>query len=314
MPVLMSALVAREGEKMRGVPLSAALKVQSEVLRATTAFLHGRGFVQLLPVMISPITDPLNHAVVEAGADYYGSKFQFTRSMILHKQLAVGSAAEKLFILSPNVRLESPSTRDSGRHLLEFSQVDFEWRSASQEQVMRLTEEMFSLVFSSVAQSCAEPLRALGRRVRVPRLPFETYWAPELEAKYGPDWEALLSKSVLEPVWVLDHAREFYDKEDPSRPGHYRNYDVVYPEGFGEGLSGAEREWELGRILERMRRKGMDVAPYAPYLEAAKQGLLQPSAGAGFGVERMVRFLCGFRRIEECTLFAKVPGADAYAF
>ena len=40
------------------------------------------------------------------------------------------------------------------------------------------------------------------------------------------------------PFWVICHKREFYDKEDPERPGHYLNYDLIWPEGFGEALSG----------------------------------------------------------------------------
>jgi asparaginyl-tRNA synthetase len=57
-----------------------------------------------------------------------------------------------------------------------------------------------------------------------------------------------------------------------------------------------------------MRRKKMDLTPYADYLEVAKAGLLQQSAGAGFGVERMVRFLTGRSHISSVSPFAKVPG------
>lgn len=308
-------MVSREALKLKGERLALALKVQSAVLRGTAAFLHDRGFVQLLPVVVSPITDPLNHSVFEAGIDYCGSKFQLTKSMILHKQLALASpSASKIFVVSPNVRLETPDRGATGRHLLEFTQVDFEWKHAKAADVMRFTEELFSRVFSTVKKDCVEEMAALGREVDVPSTPFKVHSTGELKEEYGESWEAAFSKAISQPAWVLDHEREFYDKEDETRPGHYLNYDIVYPQGFGEGLSGAEREHEYARIVERMKRNKMDLSSYAHYLEAARQGLLQPSAGAGFGVERMVRFLCGFERIEDASPFAKVPGSGSYIF
>ena len=57
-----------------------------------------------------------------------------------------------------------------------------------------------------------------------------------------------------------------------------------------------------------MERGGIDPGPYGPLLEIAREGMLVPSAGGGFGVERMVRFLSGAERIEDAALFPKVPG------
>jgi asparaginyl-tRNA synthetase len=308
-------MVALQASKLGGARLAAALKVQSVVLREAAAFLHGRGFIQLLPVMVSPITDPLNHGVADAGIDYCGSRLQLTKSMILHKQLALASpAASKIFIISPNVRLEIPERASTGRHLLEFTQIDFEMRRASAGDAMRLTEELFRHLFSSAKAACAAELAELGREVKVPCKPFAVRTTGGLKAEFGDSWEADFSASLSEPAWVLDHEREFYDREDPAAPGHYLNYDAVYPGGFGEALSGGEREFEHARIVGRMRRNKMDLRPYSAYLEAARIGMLSPSAGAGFGVERMARFLCGFERIEDVSPFAKSPGSDGFLF
>jgi len=38
---------------------------------------------------------------------------------------------EKIFIVSPNVRLERPECGKLGRYLIEFTQVDMEMRGAS---------------------------------------------------------------------------------------------------------------------------------------------------------------------------------------
>lgn len=308
---VLEATVARLHDKR----LASALSIQSTALKAVSDFMYARGVTQMMPVMISPITDPLNHSVVDARIGYDGKEFALTKSMILHKQLALASPHLKaIYIVSPNIRLEMPDRAKTGRHLLEFSQVDFELKGASADDVFAFTEELFSSVFHRVATERKTELEELGRKICVPKKPFARKKAPELAEALGPDWEAVVSREASEPFWVLDHEREFYDREDPKSERHYLNYDLIYPEGFGEALSGGEREWEHERIVARMKRNKMEFAPYKHYLAVAEKGLLCKSAGAGFGVERLVRFLCGFKDVCEVSPFTKKPGQAEYVF
>ena len=94
------------------------LKVTSFVLLFGTQFFHEHGFDQLMPVMLSPITDPLGpdpgSSVIKVGEiEYLDQRLCLTQSMILHKQIAVKSGTDRLFILSPNVRLEHPRRAES---------------------------------------------------------------------------------------------------------------------------------------------------------------------------------------------------------
>lgn len=297
-------------EKLASPRLRAAVRIQTTLLSSLTNMMREEGMMQLLPVMVSPITDPLNHSVLEGSIKYGSIELQLTKSMILHKQLALASGLDGIFIISPNVRLEHPERGSTGRHLLEFSQLDFELRGRKMEDVMRFSERLLIHAFFDVKKRHGEELALFGRDLSIPSTPFRAYDSRELEKEYGPDWERILSASSKEPVWVTNHEREFYDAEDPDKPGTFRNYDIIYPDGFGEGLSGGEREWEYGRILYRMKKKGMDAAPYGAYIEAARMGKLVPSAGAGFGIERMLRYICGVQHIEEVSPFAKVPGKE----
>ena len=105
------------------------------------------------------------------------------------------------------------------------------------------------------------------------------------------------------PCFIKNFKREFYDREDPQNPGTYRNFDIVYPEGFGEGLSGAEREYEYNDIVRRMQELNMDMTPYANYLDLAKRGLIPQTAGCGIGIQRLLKFICGKREIKDVCLF-----------
>jgi asparaginyl-tRNA synthetase len=132
----------------------------------------------------------------------------------------------------------------------------------------------------------------------------------EAAEAHGEPFDDALSRSLEAPAWVIDfprRIREFYDREDPRRPEILLDMDLIYPEGFGEALSGGEREFELERILDRLARDGLRVNAYEAYLERVRGGI-PASAGFGIGVERLTRFVAGLERIEDARLFPKRPG------
>jgi asparaginyl-tRNA synthetase len=283
------------------------LHVQSAVLKVLRDFMWKEGIMELMPVMLSPFTDPLNHPVHDSSLQYEGQKLQLTRSMILHKQLSMmRDDLEGIYIVSPNIRLEMGATGKSGRHLIEFSQVDMELKTDC-TGFMRFLERLYREIFAFVKAECAESLERLDRGIVVPNAPFKVYETSELKSKYGERWEHEISIRETQPFWIMDHYREFYDKEDPTS-GKHINYDLVYPEGFGEGLSGAERETEYHTIIRKMKERKTDPGSYAAYLVIAKKGMLRATAGGGFGVERLVRYLTGKREIRDVCLFPRVPG------
>jgi len=300
-------------EKVRGAleseKLGAALRVQSTALKAVGDFMHRESFVQMMPVMISPITDPLCHSVYDAKVHYAGQELSLTKSMIMHKQIAVSSPhLPKIFIVSPNIRLEKEELHGTGKHLIEFSQVDIEMRETGKEEFMGLMERLLCRIIGTVKHERKEELALLGRELNVPALPFPRIESKEALARYGDEFETVLSKTIGQPFWVMDLKREFYDREDPERKGYYHNYDLVYPEGFGEALSGGERDWEYPVLRRKIAERGQSEDSFAPYFEMARKGFLRPSAGGGFGVERLVRYLTGVKSIADVSPFAKVPG------
>ena len=301
--------VGRVREMLQGSRLAAILKVQGTALRSIGEFMHREGFVQLMPVVVSPVTDPLCHSVYDASVDYAGQRLSLTKSMIMHKQVAVSSPhLPRIYIISPNVRLEKEHMRSSGRHLLEFSQVDIEMREVRKDGFIALMERLLRRVVEDVKREREAELEMLGRRLEVPEIPFRRFESKEAGREHGEEYEAALSGSMRQPFWVMDHAREFYDREDPERKGYYHNYDLVYPGGFGEALSGGERDWEYDVLRRKMAERGQGEESFGPYLEMAKRGWLVPSAGGGLGVERLVRYLAGVKDIAEVSPFAKVPG------
>jgi asparaginyl-tRNA synthetase len=285
------------------------LRIQSAALKAIHDYMYTNGVLQAMPVILSPMTDPLNHPHFDAKVDYYGQRLQLTKSMILHKQLSLfNGGMDKIYIMSPNVRLERSELKDTGRHLFEFTQVDIELKDRTKREFMQLVDGMVAHVYEFVIKECPEELDALGRRLKVPALPLSVYESEDLKDRYGEDYERVASEKAADPFWITNFRREFYDREDKERRGYFHNYDVFWPEGFGEALSGGEREYEHDEIVRKMKERSTDVNAYATYLSVSKKGLIPKTVGGGLGVERMVRFLTGQKHIRDVTMFPRVPG------
>ncbi|MCZ6925493.1 MAG: asparagine synthetase A [Rickettsia endosymbiont of Ixodes persulcatus] len=278
--------------------------IQNVLLRELQNYAFNNGFKQLMPLLMSPITDPLNHEVYPAEIRYENTPLKLTASMIFHKQLAlIPNAMEKILIMAPNIRLELAKKKSSENHLLEFSQYDIEIKNADMNEVMDYLEGLYVHTFSEIERQCNKELKVLGRTLPKLNGAFPRYSTENIP------WEKVdvfcheISTKEKIPCFITSFKREFYDKEDPSKPGTYRNFDLVYTEGYGEALSGAEREYEYDSIMRRMKELDMNLEPFANYLEVAKRGLLPRSAGAGIGIQRLLKFICGKKAIRDVCLF-----------
>ncbi len=288
-------------------------KVMTYALHSLTSTFIAEDFQWLLPVALSQSTDPLwpdPGASIEKRieVDIYGQVVRTTASMIIHKLVASSLAYPKLFIVSPNIRIEKAERAKTGKHIYEFSQLDFEARDASSKDIFTLVEKAIVTLVKGVNKDLKPELAALRcEPLKVPKAPFKVLDRVDLEAKYGADgWEAGVAADIKAPVWVTNIPREFYDFED-FKTGKWDNYDLFMPQ-FGEVLSGAKREWEYTKIMKKIERDQVKKDNYALLLRLAKAGKIKPSAGAGIGLERIVGWVTGVKHIGETQPFPRVPG------
>ena len=54
--------------------LQTVLKIQSEIRKTLAEFLRSKNFIEISPVILSPITDPLNHPIQPGNIRCYGKK------------------------------------------------------------------------------------------------------------------------------------------------------------------------------------------------------------------------------------------------
>jgi asparaginyl-tRNA synthetase len=288
-------------------------KITTGVLRHLTSTFIASGFEWLLPVVFSKSTDPLwpdPGASIEKRieVEIYEESVRATLSMIIHKIVACSLAHPKLFLLSPNVRIEKRARAATGIHTYEFTQFDFEVREATSEEIRSLVERALIALLRTLKRDLRGELTALGRYrdLQIPTAPFRVRSKGDLVDEYGEAWETRLARHSGAPVWVTDIPREFYDYEDFDT-GRWDNYDLFLP-GVGEVLSGARREWAYPKLLQKMERDGVDPARFELLLTLAREGRLRPSAGAGIGLERLVAWIAGAKHVAEVQPFPKIPG------
>ncbi len=289
-------------------------KIMTYTLRSLTSTYVDAGFQWLLPVTLSQSTDPLwpdPNASIETRieVDIYGKPVRTTASMIVHKLVSSSLIYPKLFILSPNIRIEKAERAITGKHIYEFTQLDFEMQGATSKDVFTFVEKALKILIKSIKKDLKNELTYLHRydSLKIPASPFKILDRAELEKEYGADWEPEISAEIKNPVWITNLPREFYDYED-FQTGRWDNYDLFLPQ-FGETLSGAKREWEYGKILKKIERDEVRKENYAVLLKLAKEGKIKPSAGAGIGMERLVGWITGVQHIAETQPFPRVPGA-----
>jgi asparaginyl-tRNA synthetase len=268
-----------------------------------------KGFEWILPVTIGKSTDPLwpdPGASIEKRVEFeiYGENVRAMQSMIIHKLVLSSLGPRKFFIISPNIRIETRKRAQTGWHLYEFTQLETEISGGKMQDVFVVYEDLISAAIKAVRDEVSELRKT---ELEIPATPFEVKSRRELEGKYGHEWERIAAEKASEPFWLTDIPREFYDYQDETT-GEWRNYDLFMPEGYGEVISGAEREYEYAKIVRKLERDGVKTDDYAFLLNLAKDGKLKPSAGAGLGLERFLAYLCGLSHVAEAQPFPRIPG------
>jgi len=287
----------------------AILSVQTKALGVMTRELVRKGFEWILPVTLGKSTDPLwpdPGASIEKRVEFeiYGENVRAMQSMIIHKLVLSSLGPKKFFIISPNIRIETRKRAQTGWHLYEFTQLETEISEGKMQDVFAVYEDLISAAVKAVRDDVSELRKT---ELSIPATPFEVKTRKELEGKYGAEWERIASEKASEPFWLTDIPREFYDYQDEAT-GEWRNYDLFMPEGYGEVISGAEREYEYSKIVGKLERDGVKKDDYAFLLSLAKDGKLKPSAGAGLGLERFLAYLCGLTHVAEAQPFPRIPG------
>ncbi|MFH1712000.1 MAG: asparagine--tRNA ligase [Patescibacteria group bacterium] len=294
-------------------------RVRNTIINATYEFFNDHDFIKIDSPILTPSACEGTTELFEL--DYFDEgKAYLSQSGQLYLEAAVMSFG-KVFDFGPVFRAEKSKTR---RHLTEFWMMDAEMAYTGHEGNIKTQEELVCHIVKRVLENNQAELRILERNIEALekiKTPFIRMTHAEAVSKLhelgsdigdmddlGGDDETLLTKEYDKPVFIEKYPAEvkaFYMKRDPENPNRALCADLLAPEGYGEIIGGSEREADYNILLERIKEHNLPEKDFDWYLDLRKYGSV-PHSGFGYGLERIVTWICGLAHVRETIPFPRL--------
>ncbi|MBP7738679.1 MAG: Asp-tRNA(Asn)/Glu-tRNA(Gln) amidotransferase subunit GatA [Spirochaetes bacterium] len=302
---------------VRNPDILRAFRLQSEIVRLFTTYLHGHGFTEIkTPKIISSGTEGGTNIFK---VNYFGRTAFLAQSPQFYKQIMVGSGLERVFEVGPVFRAEH---HDTIRHLNEYISMDFEMGFIRDEQdVIDMQEALLRAMFGELIRTCGDLLDDGGASLtfpgRIPRIHYldaleiirsaggrleEGDISPEGEKILCSHFEKEKGSQFLYVIGYPVKKRPMYTMPDERVPGYTRSFDLLY-RGI-EITTGGQRIHDYEMLKENMKMLGFNPAEFRPYLETFRFGM-PPHGGLGLGLERLTMKIMNLKNIREASLFPR---------
>ncbi len=295
----------------------AVFEIKSVAHNLIDQFLVDEGFVEVF-------TPKIVASGAEGGSTLFQLKYfdrpaYLAQSPQLYKQMLMSTGLDRVFEIGPAFRAE-PS--DTVRHVSEFISFDGEMAFIdSMKDVLDIIERCTQAVIRGLESRVGPQLETLNTTISVPKAPYPVIeyedavdmvrgagMKLELGDDLGTEGEKSLGEIMKEKgydmYWIVEYpeeAKPFYIMEKDGTPYSY-SFDLDY---MGQEISsGGQREHRYDRLVERMRKKGLNPESFRFYLDAFQYGM-PPHGGWGLGVERMLQKMLNLSNIRETILFPR---------
>lgn len=295
-------------------------RIRDTIIRATVDYFHKNNFTKFDSPILTPnacegTTELFDIEYFELGKAYLSQSGQ------LYLEAAVMSLG-KAYDFGPVFRAEKSKTR---RHLTEFWMMDAEAAFADYQENMNTQEGLVHAILTTVLSERQPELKILERNTEAlekANQPFlrktHAEVVKELQAMgsdiketddLGGDDETILTKKYDQLIFVEKYpaiVKAFYMKRDPEDETRVLCSDLLAPEGYGEIMGGSQREDDYDKLLLRIREHKLPENAFQWYLDLRKYGSV-PHSGFGYGLERLVTWICGLEHVRESIPFARTP-------
>ncbi len=298
------------------------IRARHKIISFMREFLSGRGFVEIETPILGRSTPEGARDYLVPSRVYPGSFYALPQSPQQYKQLLMVSGLERYFQIARCFRDED--TR--GDRQPEFTQLDIEMSFVSQDDVLALTEELFTAL-----------VKKLFPEHRIKEQPFPRLNYADVMAQYNSDkpdlrenkndpkelafafvvnfpmfewkdaekrWDAVHHPFTMPQVKNRGEFLELF-KKDPSKILAFQ-YDLVLN---GYEIGGGSIRIHDGELLqavfEAMGNKPEEVREkFGHMLEAFSYGV-PPHGGIASGIDRFVMLMQGEPNIREVIAFPK---------
>nr|WP_321398984.1 lysine--tRNA ligase [uncultured Desulfobacter sp.] len=313
-------------------------KKRSAIVAAMRRFFDDNGFMEVETPMMQTLPGGAEATPFKTWHNALGMELYLRIAPELYLKRLVVGGFEKVFEINRNFRNEGVSTR----HNPEFTMVEFYQAYATYEDLMNLTEEMFSTIVTQITGDSKVEYQGMA-------IDFSKGWKRismidslseigGIDPAIVNDTEALLAHAEKENIQIAKKDRHgkvltklFDALVEPKliQPTFITGYPVeVSPlsrksdtdaeltdrfelfiagreiaNGFSE-INDPEDQYNRFLMQVRQRDEGNDEAHImdAEYVEALEYGM-PPTAGQGIGIDRLVMLLTDAASIREVILF-----------
>ncbi len=293
-------------------------KIRNTIINASFEWLNNNGYIKIDAPILTP--NACEGTTELFGLDYFElGQAYLSQSGQLYIEAAIASVG-RCFDFGPVFRAEKSKTR---RHLTEFWMLDAEAAFVEHEENMRIQEQLITHIVKSVLAKNAQELKILERDtepLKKIEAPFIRKTHAEVVAELramgsdigdmddlGGDDETMLTKKYDKPIFVEKYpsaVKAFYMKPDPLDPSRALCADLLAPEGYGEIIGGSQREDDYDKLLKKIEEHKLPVDAFKWYLDLRKFGSV-PHSGFGYGLERLVTWICGLEHVRESIPFPR---------
>ncbi|NCN51549.1 asparagine--tRNA ligase [archaeon] len=304
---------------LRSRKMTSAMKIRSSVMFAMHEYMHKNGFTEIEAPSLSGAASEGGSEVFET--NYFGKKAYLTQSWQFYAENFI-HAVGKAYAMAPSFRAEKSKTP---WHVTEFWHFEVEGAWMDLLDDMKIAEGCISYAIQKVLKENETELKAVGANIEMlkkVKAPFKRVTYEEAikklnenghKMKYGDDFGSSEERSLAKYygdnfVFVTNYPLgllKFYHGEDPKKPGTGTNFNLLAP-GVGEMVDGSQREPDLKKIVERLKKAKIDLGASDWYLDSRRYGSV-PHAGFGLGLERFVAWICGFDTIKDAIPFPRTP-------
>ncbi|MFH1829564.1 MAG: asparagine--tRNA ligase [Pseudomonadota bacterium] len=294
-------------------------RVRNTVINATYEWLNDNAFIKIDSPILTPAACEGTSTLFEV--EYFDlGRAYLSQSGQLYLEAAIMSH-NRVFDFGPVFRAEKSKTR---RHLTEFWMMDAEMAYCDHNGSMEIQEQLISHIVKRAIERNFYELNILERdmeKLSKTCPPFPRITHAEAVKKLrsmgsdikedddlGADDETLLTKDEDKPVFVEKYpskVKAFYMKRCPENENLSLCSDLLAPEGFGEIIGGSQREDDYDTLIKRLKEFELPRKAFEWYLDLRKYGSV-PHAGFGYGLERLVGWICGVRHIRETIPFPRL--------
>lgn len=293
-------------------------RVRHTITAATHAWMEAHEYLKIDAPILTPAACEGTTTLFEVPYFDLGKAY-LSQSGQLYLEAAI-FAHGRCYDFGPVFRAEKSKTR---RHLTEFWMMDAEAAFVEHDENLKIQEALITFIVKKVLEKNRAELAILERdtaalekisppfyrltHAEVVRKIKELGGAMKPDEDLGGDEETLLSNAFDKPLFVEKYpasVKAFYMKRDSANPELALCADLIAPEGYGEIIGGSQREENIEVLLKRLQEHGLKREAFEWYLDLRKYGSV-PHSGFGFGLERLVSWICKLEHVREAIPFPR---------